>query len=187
MSPWMQALIAGWPMILANLPTFFLILALIIGAIWWIMSWRYRDLLASKDGQIELQDRQLADFREKFSGLSAEQVKAGVELIKRQQAKAFPSAEGTNFTQVRGKTFRNERVLLDGFDYEGCTFENVTLVYNGGAGRMHNNKVAGFIITSDVPEIHSAITLLFNLGLLKIPVMDDTGAVLQPSNPFPFS
>jgi hypothetical protein len=81
MPQWMQDLIAGWPMIRANLPTFFIIVVLIIGAVWWIMSWRYGDLLASKNGQIELQDRQLADYREKLKGASPEQAKDKIDSL----------------------------------------------------------------------------------------------------------
>jgi hypothetical protein len=50
-------------MIRANLPTFFVIVVLIAGAIWIVVNWSYSGVLASKNGQIELQDRQLADYR----------------------------------------------------------------------------------------------------------------------------
>jgi hypothetical protein len=79
----MQDLISGWPMIRANLPTFFVILVLIIGAIWWIMNWRYGDLLASKNGQIELQDRQLADYKQKLDGASPDQAKSKIDALER--------------------------------------------------------------------------------------------------------
>jgi hypothetical protein len=59
MPPWMQDLFAGWPMIKANLPTFFVILVLMVGAVWIVVNWSYSGVLASKNGQIELQDRQL--------------------------------------------------------------------------------------------------------------------------------
>jgi hypothetical protein len=72
----MQDLTSGWPMIRANLPTFFVILVLIIGAVWWVLDWRYSGVLASKNGQIELQDRQLADYRQKLDGASPDQAKA---------------------------------------------------------------------------------------------------------------
>jgi hypothetical protein len=83
MPQWMQDLISGWPMIRANLPTFFVILVLIIGAIWWIMNWRYGDLLASKNGQIELQDRQLADYKQKLDGASPDQAKSKIDALER--------------------------------------------------------------------------------------------------------
>lgn len=36
-------------------------------------------------------------------------------------------------TTYRGQTFADQRVALDGNEYENCTFRNVTLVYAGGA------------------------------------------------------
>jgi hypothetical protein len=81
MPQWMQDLFAGWPMIRANLPTFFVILVLIIGGIWWLMDWRYGSIVASKAGQIELQDRQLADYKQKLDGASPDQAKAKIEAL----------------------------------------------------------------------------------------------------------
>ena len=81
MPPWMQDLFAGWPMIRANLPTFFVIVVLILGAVWWLMDWRYGAIVASKSGQIELQDRQLADYKQKLDGASPDQAKAKIEAL----------------------------------------------------------------------------------------------------------
>jgi hypothetical protein len=81
MPQWMQDLFAGWPMIRANLPTFFVIVVLIIGAVWWLMDWRYGAIVASKTGQIELQDRQLADYKQKLDGASPDQAKAKMEAL----------------------------------------------------------------------------------------------------------
>ena len=36
-----------------------------------------------------------------------------------------------NHTTISGKTFTNEIVRLDGYVYENCTFEHVTLKYDG--------------------------------------------------------
>lgn len=33
----------------------------------------------------------------------------------------------------QGRTFTDQRIALDGNEYESCTFKNVTLVYAGGA------------------------------------------------------
>jgi hypothetical protein len=81
MPQWMQDLIAGWPMIRANLPMFFIIVVLIIGAVWWVMGWRYGDLLATKNGQIEMQDRQLAEYREKLKGATPDQAKSRIDAL----------------------------------------------------------------------------------------------------------
>jgi hypothetical protein len=80
MPQWMQDLTAGWPMIRANLPTFFVILVLMVGAVWVAFSWAYGGVLASKNGQIELQDRQLADYRDKLKGATPEEAKAKIDV-----------------------------------------------------------------------------------------------------------
>jgi hypothetical protein len=41
---------------------------------------------------------------------------------------------------VKDKTFENERVLLDGFTYEGCTFLRCRLVYSGGSVHTPGSK-----------------------------------------------
>lgn len=74
-------------------------------------------------------------------------------------------------TTVSGRTFRNEKVLLDGYRYEGCTFINCTLIYNGGAGELRNNKFDAPIIESDVPEIEKMIFLLNELGYVNVPIL----------------
>jgi hypothetical protein len=81
MPPWILDLFAGWPMIMANLPSFFAVLAFMIGAVWLVVNWAYRSVLASKNGQIELQDRQLADYREKLKGATPEEAKAKIDAL----------------------------------------------------------------------------------------------------------
>jgi hypothetical protein len=83
MPQWIQDLFAGWPMIRANLPTFFFIVVLIFGAVWWLMDWRYGAIVASKTGQIELQDRQLADYKQKLDGATPDQAKAKIDALER--------------------------------------------------------------------------------------------------------
>jgi hypothetical protein len=79
MPQWMQDHTAGWPMIRANLPTFFVILVLIIGAVWFVVNWSYSGVLTSKTGQLELQDRQLADYKQKLNGANPEQAKSRID------------------------------------------------------------------------------------------------------------
>jgi len=42
---------------------------------------------------------------------------------------------------IEKQKFRNEKVLLDGYKYVDCIFENVTLVYNGGPSEVINTQV----------------------------------------------
>jgi len=81
MPQWMQDLTAGWPMIRANLATFFVILMLMLGAVWIVLNWSYGTIIASKNGQIELQDRQLADYKDKLHGATPDQAKAKIEAL----------------------------------------------------------------------------------------------------------
>jgi hypothetical protein len=90
MPQWMQDLTAGWPMIRANLPTFFVILVLVIGAVWIVVNWSYNGLLASKNGQIELQDRQLADYKAKLEGATPDQAKARIDALEARLASVEP-------------------------------------------------------------------------------------------------
>jgi len=79
MPQWMEGLIAGWPMIAANVPTFVVIVALIAGSLWAAFNWSYGRVIATKDGQIELQDRQLADYRKQLEGATPDQARAKIE------------------------------------------------------------------------------------------------------------
>ena len=50
-----------------------------VGAVWVAFSWAYGGVLASKNGQIELQDRQLADYPDKLTGATPEEAKAKID------------------------------------------------------------------------------------------------------------
>jgi hypothetical protein len=84
MPQWVQELTAGWPLIMANMPTFFVIVALIGGALWVLFNWAYGSVIARKNSQIELQDRQLADYRQKLDGATPDQAKAKIEALENQ-------------------------------------------------------------------------------------------------------
>ena len=99
MPQWMQDLVAGWPIIRANLATFFVILVLITGVAWWLMGLRYSDLLATKDGQIQLQDRQLADYREKLKGATPDQAKSRIDALEAQLSAAAKAPQGSTTDQ----------------------------------------------------------------------------------------
>lgn len=77
---------------------------------------------------------------------------------------------------------RNDRITLDGFSYKHCTFEHVTLVYNGGpAVFSFNTMIAPIVITSDNPRILTTISMLNGLNMLKnVRVEDQNGKTIQP-------
>jgi hypothetical protein len=88
MPQWMQDLTAGWPMIRANVPTFVVLAALMFGAIWWLMDWRYggiitgRDgIIANKDSEIILLRGQRDDYKDKLSGATPDQAKARIDAL----------------------------------------------------------------------------------------------------------
>jgi len=61
MPQWMLDLIAGWPMIGANLPTFAVIVVLIIGVVWAAMSWAYGSIIRHQAAEIKLLERQKSE------------------------------------------------------------------------------------------------------------------------------
>ena len=68
---------------------------------------------------------------------------------------------------VRGARFANQRVLLDGYEYDGCVFENVTFEFNGTTPiRMVNNRIERFRLSSASPTVLATIAWLHGLGLV---------------------
>ena len=81
MPQWMQDLFTGWPMIRANLPTFFVLAVLIIVAVWWLMDWRYGGIITNKDSEITLLKGQRDDYKDKLSGATPDQAKARIDAL----------------------------------------------------------------------------------------------------------
>jgi hypothetical protein len=49
-----------------------------------------------------------------------------------------------SYRQVKGKEFKNETIQLDGYEYRGCTFNDVTFVYEGKAPfRVISSQITG--------------------------------------------
>ncbi len=63
---------------------------------------------------------------------------------------------------IVGKTFRQERVIVDGHTFSNCVFDKVTLVYNGTApfDLLHNEFIVPIQITSDRRDILGAFTAM---------------------------
>ena len=70
---------------------------------------------------------------------------------------------------VVNKAFRNEEVLLDGYSYDHCTFENVTFVYNGTtAPQMMFPTIRGsFNLRSDNVAVEGTLAMLKGFGMLQ--------------------
>lgn len=86
----LQDLVNGWPMIEANPATFIAIVVVIAFAEWVILRFWYGGRLSSKDAQIELQDRQLADYRDKLQGASPEEAKARIDALEKRLGQFEP-------------------------------------------------------------------------------------------------
>jgi len=73
---------------------------------------------------------------------------------------------------VVGKTFRNEEVLLDGYSYDHCIFENVKFVYNGKTppNNIFPTIRGSFTFRTDNPAIEGTALLFKGLGFLKTDV-----------------
>jgi hypothetical protein len=86
---------------------------------------------------------------------------------------------------VSGKTFENEKVLLDGIEYDYCIFTNVTFVYNGTTSiRFTHNTVSGFVrIASDNPAVTGAFLFLYGFGAtenVKLESLDTSSHIELP-------
>jgi hypothetical protein len=69
---------------------------------------------------------------------------------------------------IVGKSFTNEKVLMDGYSYVDCEFNNVTFVYNGTTAiQMVGSKIAGPIrFDSENPAVMGTILLLKGFGAI---------------------
>src|SRR5215467_9673898 len=79
-------------------------------------------------------------------------------------------------TEIRQKTFKNETVQLDGNAFIDCTFDNVTLKFDGQAPfrftNSHFENRSKFQITSNNPVITSTIELIGVFLKLQNPAQD---------------
>jgi hypothetical protein len=76
----------------------------------------------------------------------------------------------TDYIEIVNQTFERRDVLLDGYRYFGCTFTDVTFVYNNGdaGGFDHTCRVAGKLgFKSDDPHIQTMLGFLASLRLLR--------------------
>jgi len=70
---------------------------------------------------------------------------------------------------VRGVRFTNQKVLLDGYEYDGCEFVNVTFEFNGTTPiRMKNNRIQPPLkVASASPGVLGVIAWLHSLGQVQ--------------------
>jgi hypothetical protein len=81
MPQWLQSMVAGWPMIAANVPTFIALVVIIFGAVWGAMYLMYGAVISNKDSEISLLKSQRDDYRDKLGGASPAQAKERMETL----------------------------------------------------------------------------------------------------------
>jgi len=84
----------------------------------------------------------------------------------------LPCVEEANsalpLTVITGRNFLNERVPLDGMEYQYCTFSHVTFVYNGGIVDFHDNTINGPIrLVTGRSTLYRTFMLLRGLDAIK--------------------
>lgn len=107
MPDWLIKLLEQWGVV-KSAPIPFAI-AVVGGAavIWLAISWSYRAVLNGKNAQIELQDRQLADYREKLNGATPAEAKAEIDALKEKVRHTigdkWPALSATEITSLKGR------------------------------------------------------------------------------------
>jgi hypothetical protein len=81
--PDLVKLLEQWAVVTAAPIPFAIAVVVAGGLIWLAVGWSYSGVLASKNAQIELQDRQLADYKQKLDGASPDQAKAKIEALEK--------------------------------------------------------------------------------------------------------
>jgi hypothetical protein len=76
-------LLEQWAVVTAAPIPFAVAVAIAAGLIWLAVGWSYSAVLSSKNAQIELQDRQLADYKQKLDGATPDQARAKIEALER--------------------------------------------------------------------------------------------------------
>ena len=76
---------------------------------------------------------------------------------------------------VHGKHFVNEEVRVDGIHFDQCTFENVTLTYDGtDVVATSNNRFSHVRVKTNSDPVSVTVSMLKVFGFIKpgVPVLD---------------
>jgi hypothetical protein len=74
-------LLEQWAVVTAAPIPFAVAVVIAAGLIWLAVGWSYSAVLSSKNAQIELQDRQLSDYKQKLDGATPDQAKARIDAL----------------------------------------------------------------------------------------------------------
>jgi hypothetical protein len=118
---WLQDLVNGWPMIKANPAAFIAIVVAIAVVEWFILGFSYSGRLSSKDAQIELQDRQLSDYREKLKGATPDEAKAKIDELEKRLVRIEPRRFTDDQRKILTERARNDKHYMLAIQWEaGC-------------------------------------------------------------------
>jgi hypothetical protein len=87
----------------------------------------------------------------------------------------FPRTDIEHLKYVHGKHFINEEVRVDGIHFDSCTFDNVTLTYDGtDVVASSNSRFNNIRIKTNSDPVSTTISMLKVFGFIKpgIPVLD---------------
>jgi GT2 family glycosyltransferase len=118
--------------------------------------------------QVTLSPRQVAEMARGY--VAAFGTQADSPVVARPTIAASTVVPGEYRPKViRGARFANQKVLLDGYEYSGCEFVNVTFEFNGTTPiRMVNNRIdRPFRLSSANPMVLATITWLHGLDLVR--------------------
>ena len=77
--------------VIAGAPASFVLAVLAVGALMWAgISWAKNAIIDQLNGQIQLQDRQLADYKEKLNGATPSEAKARIDSLESRLARLEP-------------------------------------------------------------------------------------------------
>jgi hypothetical protein len=110
-----------WPVVWANRATLIPILVGIVVLEWAILSFWYSGRLASKEAEIRLQDRQLADYRDKLHGASPDEAKARMDALE----KRFRQIEPRRLTDDQQKILRERARVSE--------HQELTIIFESGS------------------------------------------------------
>jgi hypothetical protein len=84
---------------------------------------------------------------------------------------------------IVGKTYTQERVILDGHSFVDCKFDKVTLVYNGTApfAFTHNTLIPPINVASDNPAVLNTLSAAIEFERLNRQLgADEHGHIVPP-------
>jgi hypothetical protein len=87
----------------------------------------------------------------------------------------FPRTDIEHLKYIHGKHYVKEEVKIDGIHFDACTFENVTLTYDGtDNAAFGNSKFSNIRVKTNSDSVSTTISFLKAMGFIKdgVPVID---------------